>query len=176
MFHPHYLTLKDGRAALIRRAEPADAEALIDMVNEVGAEQVYIMTEKFRMTVGEETDFLRRLDARQTLFLVAIVDRQLVASADVERGRLTKNAHTASFGVALRRSVRGLGLGKAMLEDMIRWAKEEGVRKVTLGVFATNESALALYRGLGFAEEARLRGQVILKGQPVDEVLMALWL
>lgn len=176
MFHPHYVTLKDGRAALIRSVEPADAQALIDHVNEVGAEQVYIMTERLPMTVDEEGEMIRKLDHRRTLFLVAVVDRKLVGSADIERGRQSKNAHTASLGIALRKPVRGLGLGKAMVEDLIRWARSEGIHKVTLGVFATNEGAIALYRQLGFSEEARLRGQVVLAGKPVDEVLMALWL
>jgi RimJ/RimL family protein N-acetyltransferase len=176
MFHPHYVTLKDGRAALIRSVEAADAEALIAHVNEVGAEQVYIMTERLRLTVGEEEDMIRRLDPRRTLFLIALVDRKLVASADVERGRQTKNAHTASLGISVHRSVRGVGLGKAMMGDLLRWAKDEGVRKLTLSVFATNGSAITLYRELGFSEEGRLRGQVVLQGQPVDEVLMARWL
>lgn len=176
MFHPRYVTLKDGRAALIRFAEPRDAEALIDQINEVGAEEVYIMTERFSKSVGEEEEFLRNLDRRETLFLVAVLDGRLVGSADVCRGAQSKNAHTASLGVAIRKEVRGLGLGRAMLEEMIRWAKSVGVRKLTLGVFATNESAIALYQQLGFAEEARLKGQVVLQGRPVDELLMALWL
>jgi len=175
MFHPHYVTLKDGRAALIRSAEPADAQGLIDHVNDVGSEQVYIMTETFSKTVDEESEFLRHLDFRYILFLVAIVDRKLVASADIQRGRFSKNAHTASLGIGVHKSVRGLGLGKAIMEDLLRWAREEGVRKVTLAVFATNQSAVALYQSLGFKEEARLRGQVVLEGRPVDEVLMALW-
>ena len=176
MFHPRYVTLKDGRAALIRRVEPADARELLDHVNEVGAEQVYIMTERLGHAVDEEAEILRKLDHRRMLFLVAIVDRTLVGSADIERGRQAKNVHTASLGITIRRQVRGQGLGQAMLEDLLRWAKSEGVRKVTLGVFATNTSAIALYQKLGFSEEARLLGQVVLGGQAIDEVLMALWL
>ena len=176
MFHPHYVTLKDGRAALIRRVEPADATALIDHVNEVGAEQVYIMTERLGMTVDEEAELIRKLDLRYTLFLVAVVDRKLVASADIRRGQQSKGAHTANLGIAVSKPVRGLGLGKAIMKDLLEWAKSEGVRKVTLAVFATNASAITLYRRLGFSEEGRRRGQVILEGQPVDEVLMGLWL
>ena len=176
MFHPHYVTLKDGRAALIRCAEPADARALLDHVNEVGAEQVYIMTERLGLTVDEETELIRKRDLARSLFLVAVVDRKLVASADIQRGKHSKNAHTASLGISVAKPARGLGLGKAVVEDLLRWAKSEGVRKVTLAVFATNESAIALYRQLGFSEEARLKGQVILEGVPVDEVVMTRWM
>ena len=176
LFHPHYLTLRDGRSALIRRAEPRDAEAILEHVNEVAGEQVYIMIEQTDKTIAEEDDMLRTLDPRRTLFLVATVDRQVVAASDIHRGRFAKNAHTASLGISVRKPVRGQGVGKAMMVDMLNWARSEGIRKVTLGVFATNESAIALYRELGFTEEGRLRGEVMLSGRPVDELLMALWL
>lgn len=176
MFHPHYVTLRNGKAALIRYVEPADAEALIDHVNEVGAERVYIHTEKVERSVGEEADRIRRFDREQTLSLVATIDKRLVGISDVQKGRLSKNAHTGTLGIAIRKEARGLGLGKAMLEDDIRWARSVGIRKLSLTVFATNQSAIALYRQLGFAEEARLKGQVILDGQPVDELVMARWM
>jgi len=176
MFHPHYVTLKDGRAALIRHVEPGDAESLIDHVNGVGAEQLYIMTERLTHTLDEEAELIRRIDRRRTLWLVAIVNGRLVASADIERGRQSKNQHTASLGIAVGKEARGVGLGKAILEDLLGWARSEGVHKVTLDVFATNTSAISLYREMGFAEEARLKGQVILAGQPVDELVMSLWL
>lgn len=176
MFHPHYVTLRDGRAALLRYVEPADAEALIAHVNAVGSEGVHIMTEKLRQTPEQEEQMIRDFDRESTLFLVALIDGRLVASADVHRGRQTKNAHTASLGIAVGRTARGVGLGKAMLEDAIRWAGSVGVRKLTLEVFATNTSAISLYRSLGFVEEARRKGQVVLNGQPVDELFMALWL
>ncbi|MDE2046596.1 MAG: GNAT family N-acetyltransferase, partial [Thermoplasmata archaeon] len=51
-----------------------------------------------------------------------------------------------------------------------------GIRKLKLRVFATNQRAQKLYRALGFVEEARLRGEVIIEGRVVDDVLMALWL
>jgi len=176
MFHPHYVTLKNGRAAMIRFVEPRDAEALIAHVNEVGAEKVYIMTEKLQIPLSEQEDHLRKIDRTTTLFLLALIDGRVVGSADVQRGRQTKNAHTGDLGIAIRKEARWIGLGRAMLEDCIRWAREVWIHKLTLSVFATNESALALYRDLGFQEEARLKGQVILEGRPVDEILMARWL
>lgn len=176
MFALHRRTLKDGRDAVIRLAEPADAEALIAHVNEVGAEGVYIMTEKIEKSIEEQREFLAKIDPRWTLFFVAVLAGQLVASADVARGRQSKNAHTGSVGIAIRKEARGLGLGRAMMEDAIGWARSVGIRKLTLGVFATNERAITLYRSLGFEEEGRRKGQVLLGGQPVDEILMARWL
>lgn len=176
MFHPHYVTLKDGRAALIRYVEPRDAESLIAHVNAVGSEGVYIATERLTISVEAEERMLRELDRESTLFLVAVINGKLVGSSDVHRGRTVKAAHTAALGIAIDRGARGVGLGRAMVEDGVRWARSVGVRKLTLRVFATNTGAVALYQALGFQEEARLKGQVVLNGQLVDELQMALWL
>jgi len=176
MFRPQRVKLKDGRAALLRRPRPADAHALIATINAIGAEKVLIMTERLGMTVAQERRFLRSIDPRKVLYLVAEVGGRVVGSADFARGRFSKDAHTVHLGIAIRKEYRGLGIGKAMMEAGIGWARSLGVRKLTLAVFETNEAAIALYRQLGFAEEARLKGQVILRGQPVDEVLMARWL
>jgi RimJ/RimL family protein N-acetyltransferase len=176
MFRPTKVTLKDGRRALIRRAIPRDAEAVIAHVNAIGAEGVHIMTERLVRTTKEERAVFRGAAGRSALTLVAVVNGVIVATADVARGRQSKNQHTASVGIALRKDTRGVGLGTAMMRAMIDWARSVGVRKLTLGVFASNTGALALYGKLGFLPEGRLKGQAILRRKPVDELLMALWL
>ncbi|MCI4319892.1 MAG: GNAT family N-acetyltransferase [Thermoplasmata archaeon] len=176
MFPPIKVTLRDGRVATIRRARATDAEAVIAQVNEIGGEGVFIHTEKLDVTLAAERAILRKADGRSRLFVVGVIEGRLVASADIARGRLSKNRHTATLGIAIGKEARGGGLGTAMMNAMIGWAKSVGIRKLTLVVFATNRPALALYRKLGFVAEGRLRGQVILRGRPVDELPMALWL
>jgi RimJ/RimL family protein N-acetyltransferase len=170
------IALKDGRIAEIRRAAPRDAEAVIDLINGVAAEGLYLRTERVRRTPKEFRTRFRQANGKSAMFIVALVDGEVVGSADVARGELTKNRHTASFGIAIRTDARGVGLGMAMTRTIVKWATTVGVRKLTLSVFATNSRALSLYRKLGFAQEGRLRGQVILRGKPVDELLFALWL
>jgi RimJ/RimL family protein N-acetyltransferase len=176
MFRPTTVTLRDGRKALIRRARPRDAEAVIAHVNAIGAEGIYLMTERLRLTPKEERAVFRRADGVVELFLVATVDDEIVGSANFSRGRQSKNRHVADLGIALRKDVRGRGLGMAMMQVGIRWARSVGIRKLSLGVFATNRPARRLYRKLGFAQEGRLRGEVILRGKPVDELILARWL
>ncbi len=133
------------------------------------------MTERVLRTPKEERARFRQADGRAGLFLVAVIDGDIVGTSDIARGRHSKNRHTASLGIALRKDARGVGLGRAMIQEMIGWAQSQGIRKLTLGVFASNRPAVALYRKLGFTLEGRLKGQVILQGKPVDELLMALW-
>ena len=176
VFRPREVALKDGRTAVIRRAKPQDAEAVIAHVNAIGAEGIHIMTEQLDLSPKEERAVFRKADAKSGLYIVAVIAGEIVATADITRGRHSKNRHTAELGIALRKDARGAGLGTAMMQTMIEWARSIGVQKILLGVFASNKPALALYRRLGFIQEGRLRGQVKLRGKPVDELLMALWL
>ena len=173
---PTTVRLRDGTSVRVRSARPEDAEAHIENWNAIGAEGVYLMTERYTRTVDEVRSQFRDADPRSALWLVAELDGRVVGGANLQRGRWSKNDHVADLGVAIRKEFRGRGIGEALLRAGLEWARAVGIRKVRLGVFATNERAIALYRKLGFVEEARLRGEVVLEGAPVDEVLMACWL
>lgn len=53
--------------------------------------------------------------------------------------------------VFTRPAFRGKGLARALLAESLRYLKEHGLAAAVLEVKADNESALALYRGLGYA-------------------------
>jgi ribosomal protein S18 acetylase RimI-like enzyme len=57
--------------------------------------------------------------------------------------------------MAVDREWRGLGVGSALLAAAIEWARERGLHKLSLGVFAHNAAGIALYRKFGFVEEGR---------------------
>ena len=59
------------------------------------------------------------------------------------------------LGMAVAREWRGRGVGSALLVAAIDWARERGLHKLSLGVFAHNAAAIALYRKFGFVEEGR---------------------
>ena len=171
---PRTVELKDGRTAVVRAAEPRDAVAWIANFQSVAAERIYVMTEQFSRTPEEIRTQFARADPERELWLVAEADGRLVGGANVQRGAWRKNAHTASLGVAVVHAHRGRGIGEALVRALIDWARERGILRLKLGVFATNVAAIRLYEKLGFREEARLAGEVLLDGRPVDEVLMVL--
>lgn len=62
--------------------------------------------------------------------------------------RIFDEAHITN--VAIRPADRGKGFGRAMTEELIRFAKAEGVRSMTLEVRVSNLKAQNLYKSLGF--------------------------
>jgi RimJ/RimL family protein N-acetyltransferase len=173
---PTRVRLKDGRSALVRRATPDDAASITEFVNLVGAERRFVLRERATWTLDEERATLAAATGEYTVFFVAELSGQLAGLINLSRGRWPKDSHVAEFGMSCRPDCRGVGLGTALLSTGIQWARSVGVRKLTLEVFASNDRAIQLYRKAGFAEEARLRGQYIIEQEPVDSLLMALWL
>ncbi len=87
------------------------------------------------------------------------IDETLVA---VAAGEIVGSVHIgptrhgfAEIGMAVAREWRGRGVGSALLAASIEWARERGLHKLSLGVFAHNAAAIALYRKFGFVEEGR---------------------
>lgn len=60
--------------------------------------------------------------------------------------------HLVNF--AVHPSFRRRGVGRALLEEVFRGARERGLRRVTLEVRESNEAARELYRQFGFVEIA----------------------
>jgi RimJ/RimL family protein N-acetyltransferase len=62
----------------------------------------------------------------------------------------------AEIGMLVARAWRGRGVGSALMEAAIEWARARGdIHKLSLDVFAHNAAGLALYKKFGFVEEGR---------------------
>jgi len=89
--------------------------------------------------------------------------------------RLPENAHVMQVqGLAVDPSARRRGVAAALLTEAMQLLRERGTRKLTLRVLSTNTAAIALYERLGFVREGVLRGEFIIEGRDVDDVLMAI--
>jgi len=65
-------------------------------------------------------------------------------------------------------------VGTALLQRLLKWAEANPIiEKVALEVFATNDSAIRLYKKLGFIEQGVARKEVKLgPGRHVDVLSM----
>ena len=60
--------------------------------------------------------------------------------------------------IAVAKRFRGQGIAKALLRRLITFGTKNGLRTITLEVRSSNEAALGLYRGFGFAQVGQRRG------------------
>lgn len=81
------------------------------------------------------------------------------------------------IGMLVDRAWRGRGVGSALLEAAIGQARERGLHKLSLEVFAHNTAATGLYRKCGFvAEGRRVRQYRRASGEQWDSIVMGLLL
>jgi putative acetyltransferase len=83
--------------------------------------------------------------------LVAVTGDEVIGAIHVGRSR----HGFGEVGMVVARRWRGRGVGSALLAAAIEWAREQGLHKLSLGVFAHNAAGIALYRKFGFVEEGR---------------------
>jgi RimJ/RimL family protein N-acetyltransferase len=120
-------------------------------------------------------EFVRGLIAGGGIQLVAVDDAgNVVGWCDIMRYRTEGFRHCGRLGMGLLPAMRGRGLGRRLAEAAIQAAFAGGMERIELEVFASNESAIALYDRLGFVREGLKRNARKLDGVYDDSVLMVL--
>jgi len=165
----------------IREAQPEDAAELIAYFRRIFAEPgINLITEvdEFAPTVEMESRTIREFArAANSLFLVADSNGQIVGQLTLEGGKRRNVHHSAVLGITVAHDWRGQGVGRRLMENAIRWARDGRLlTRIELHVFARNEGAIHLYQAMGFALEGQRRAAVIRDGEPLDDLVMALLL
>jgi putative acetyltransferase len=115
------------------------------------------------------------LEARAARF---DLDATFVAEADGEVvGLIALYADEeggAELGMMVAKDRRRQGVGRALLDAAVAWARAQGVRRLLLDVFARNDGAIALYRGFGFVEDGRTREVARASGETWEAIGMRL--
>jgi GNAT superfamily N-acetyltransferase len=138
----------------VRAATPADLEACLDLFEAVAAEGRWLATEPpvDRRTVGAAWSDLLRSGAGALL-----VAEEGGAPAGMAA---LVGLEAPELGMLVRADRRGEGIGGALLDAALAWARGAGARRVVLQVFPHDTPAIALYRARGFVEVARVPGAV----------------
>ncbi len=153
------VTLKDGRACILRNGTASDGQALLDIFNLTHTQTDYLLTypEEHSYTSEDEAELLRRkTDSVDEIELLAELDGKVVGCAGINCvGRKEKIRHRAEFGISVDKAYWGLGIGRALTEACIECAKKAGYIQLELEVVAENRSAIGLYESAGFVEYGR---------------------
>jgi putative acetyltransferase len=162
----------------IRAAAPEDAATLVALGAVVGREpEAWLLNTDGWRSVGEERRYLRALKRHpDAAVFVAEDDGAIVGRLSISRDPHTASRHVADLGLMVASSHRRRGIGRALLEQAVDWARDAGVLKLELHVFPWNEPALKLYEQFGFEREGFRKQHYRRGGEFVDVILMAMQL
>ena len=161
----------------IRHADPSDAEQLTRLAAAVSAEPegwLISVAGEWR-SPGDERRYLKALRRYPHAAVFVAEDRAgtLVGRLSVGRDPHPASTHVADVGLMVAIGARRQGVGRALLEAAVDWAREAGVRKLELHVFPWNEAAISLYEAFGFEREGYRKSHYRRGGEYVDAILMA---
>ncbi|MFJ8579760.1 GNAT family N-acetyltransferase [Micromonospora sp. NPDC093277] len=84
--------------------------------------------------------------------VVAVEDGRILGTAKMGTNRPGPGSHVATASFMVAAATRGRGVGRALTEYALDWARHRGYAAMQFNaVVETNEAAVELYRRLGFA-------------------------
>lgn len=130
-----------------------DAEKMREHINSLRNEETDFL-KKDKIRTSEELDFIENhisnIENEKEIMLVVELDGEIKGHGEVfcEEDSLPR---VGNLGIGLKKEIRGKGVGKKLLETLIREAEKKlGIKVVLLKVFQTNKVAIKLYRKNGF--------------------------
>ncbi len=128
----------------IRRARASDREELARLSTELG----YPMSaDEAGKRLGEISNHVDHV------LLVAEADGRAAGWIQVSRSRIFESARQAEIaGLVVAEAMRGRGIGRRLVEEAARWARESGCGALRVRTNVIREDAQRFYRREGFAD------------------------
>lgn len=163
---------------VIREAVPDDAEVLIDFLKRTSSQTDFLTQgeEGIGVTVEEEHHHLASIyESENNSVILALADDRMIGIATVSASNKPKVKHIGEVGIVIDKDFWGMGLGTLMVDELIDWSKTSAViNRLELRVHEKNARAVALYKKMGFQEEAVIDRGLNINDEYVKVIQMSL--
>lgn len=165
--YPHmleeYIELKNGQHCLFRPILPEDEPLLQQFIARVTKEDLYY---RYFSEINEFTHDdlanMTQIDYDREMAIVAIRQHN---DADeiigVTRAVSDADNIDAEFSVLVRSDLKGLGLGRCLLEKMISYTSQHGLQQLNGITMPGNHGMITLARKLGFTVDVQLEDGIV---------------
>ncbi len=166
---------KSGKTLTVRSPKPTDLHQVLTYINDLIAEDTYIIMSGEPVTELEEKAYLmtllKEVNQKQAVALYVFDGDKLVANGQIKK-RSRRLSHIGDFGITVSKEYRQDGVGSQLMVMLLEEAKAIGVKIVTLEVFSNNERACHVYKNMGFTEFGVLPKSVVYRGETINLIQM----
>lgn len=170
-------TTEKNNPILVRYPKKSDAKVMWTYINKLSTEQTYILFQGEEIAFKDEEEYLKKMlekiEKKEAVELLVFSENELIGISGITmRDRAV--AHEGVFGISVSKEYRGEGIGKKLMELVIKEAKKNlpQLKIITLGVFSNNLLAIKMYQKFDFEEFGRLPKGIVHKGKYVDHIYM----
>jgi len=156
----------------IRQIRESDIEGFLAVLSEVIAERKFLLTLD-TPSLEYTTEFVQTAIFNNYAQYVAGIENEIVGWADIIPKQKGSAQHTGELGMGVIARYRGQGIGKELLENVIKHSWEIGLTRLELEVFSSNLVAISLYERYGFQHEGTKRNARFVDGEYEDAFIMA---
>ena len=140
----------------IREVEVDDYKELLDFMRKVKGETNFLLgyPDEIKLSYEDEKEHIKKVKSSETSnHFVAMKNNKMIACVSFNGNTARKMKHYGTIGISVLKEYWGRGIATALLEKLISWAKEKGIKKINLDVFENNKIAIKLYEKFGFKLE-----------------------
>jgi len=175
--------LANGKKVTLRVLRWEDLDALLQFINNLVDEKqgnkkstLYTGFDR-KVTREQETDWLAQtlvaIEGEDVINVVADIGEKIIANGDVTRGGYKDTHHHGHLGLTMISKYRGQGIGRRMIEMLIRESRKAGLRTLDTEFLAENETARRAYEKAGFKQAGIIPHKVFRNGEYFDGLVMA---
>ncbi|USD68223.1 bifunctional acetate--CoA ligase family protein/GNAT family N-acetyltransferase [Vibrio sp. SCSIO 43136] len=166
-----HITLKDGSDILLRPILPEDEPKHADFIHQVSKEDLY---KRFFSDVGEFNhedlaNFTQIDYNREMAFVATKVDQGKEVIIGVARALADPQNIDAEFAILVRSDLKGIGLGKVLMEKIISYCKVRGTKQMSGMTMPSNRGMLTLAQRMGFEIDVQFEDGVADMRLPLNE-------
>ncbi|WP_436876706.1 bifunctional acetate--CoA ligase family protein/GNAT family N-acetyltransferase [Siccibacter turicensis] len=165
--YPHqfeeWVEMKNGARCLFRPILPEDEPQLRRFIDRVTKEDLYYRYfSEINEFTHEDLANMTQIDYDREMAFVAVrnpgPEEEIVG---VTRAISDPDNSDAEFAVLVRSDLKGLGLGRRLLEKLIAYTREHGIARLNGITMPGNQGMVALARKLGFQVDVQLEDGIV---------------
>lgn len=165
-----------GDKLSVRPMTPTDAPALLELFRSLPSDDLLFL----RRDVTDEhaIDAWARdvADGRMVTLLAQTSDGEVVGEASMVPSTVPWTRHVAEVRVITSPSMRGRGLGGALLAEIMQSARAAGIERLTAEMTVEQEGARRLFERAGFREEGRFHDYARDRDGTPHDMLAMTWM
>lgn len=158
-----WVEMKNGERCLFRPILPEDEPLLQQFISQVTKEDLYY---RYFSEINEFTHDdlanMTQIDYDREMAFVAVHtagDKHEILG--VTRAISDPDNIDAEFAVLVRSDLKGLGLGRRLLEKLINYTREHGLQRLNGITMPNNQGMVSLARKLGFEVDVQLEDGIV---------------